>query len=180
MPVPMLILLALAAAAVWVAVRFLGAWLRFRGARVVTCPENLRPAGVRLDARHAAGTAVLSSPDFQLSSCSRWPEKAGCGQECLRQIATAPEDCLVRGILARWYEGRSCVLCGMAIGPLHAAERRPGLLLPDGGTVDCGEVAAERLPEALRTAQPVCAGCHLANSFVREHPEWVTDRSRPA
>jgi hypothetical protein len=28
----------------------------------------------------------LSQPHLRLSECSRWPERQGCGQECLSQI----------------------------------------------------------------------------------------------
>ena len=65
----------LAAAAVVVAARVGFLWWKYRGDRVVMCPENQRPAGVRLDAMHAA-SAVVGHGEFRLSACSRWPEKA--------------------------------------------------------------------------------------------------------
>src|SRR5881394_3546466 len=92
----LLVMAALVALAAW---RWVGPWLKFRGDRVVRCPENHRPAGVRLDAWHAAS-------GLRLNACSRWPEKSGCGQECLAEIAASPEDCLVRTIAARWYQGK--------------------------------------------------------------------------
>ena len=88
-----------------ICIRYLIVWLRYRGERVITCPENRRPAGVALGAGRAA---VLGS--FRLSACSRWPEHAGCGQECLAQIQESPEACLVRNILTDWYRGKSCAL----------------------------------------------------------------------
>ena len=66
-------------------------WLALRGERVVTCPDNQKHAGVQVVVRRAGAQLCLRS-------CSRWPEKAGCGQECLRQIEAAPADCLVRTI----------------------------------------------------------------------------------
>ena len=51
--------------------------------------------------------------------------------------------------------------------------RRPTVLLPD-------QSSAEWLPETLKTALPLCSGCHIANTMRREHPELVIDRSRPA
>ena len=91
--------------------RYVVNWLRFRGERVITCPENLRPAGVTVE----AGRAVTLG-SFRLADCSRWPERAGCGQQCLAQIAESPEACLVRNILAQWYGGReiSHSRCGLA------------------------------------------------------------------
>src|SRR5260370_11124430 len=83
MPIPFLDLaiVLLAGAAVW---RLGSAWLKYRGQRVITCPENHRPAGGVVNATHAAGTAFGKAPEFRLSEWSRWPGKAGCGPEWLR------------------------------------------------------------------------------------------------
>ena len=89
--------------------RLLGAFLEYRGTRVVVCPENREMVAVTVDAGHAAFTAPQGRPDLRLEACTRWPEKAGCGQECLGQIESAPEACLLRNILGDWYQGRRCV-----------------------------------------------------------------------
>ncbi len=156
------------------------AWLRYRGKRVVLCPENQKPAGVALDASHAAVTALGGKPQFRLSQCSRWPERAGCGQECLSQIENSPEDCLVRHILVRWYQGKNCAWCGRPIGEIHLADRKPTLLTVNSCSVEWDQIPAEQLQETLATALPLCFGCHIANTMVREHPELVIDRNRPA
>ena len=52
--------------------------------RAVICPETRRPAGVIIDAAHAAATGVRGGkPEFRLADCTRWPARADCGQECL-------------------------------------------------------------------------------------------------
>lgn len=158
--------------------RLLRAWFRYRGARVITCPENRRPAGVTLDARHAAVTGFGKSPELRLSSCSRWPERAGCGQECLSQIEASPEGCLVSHILIDWYRGKSCAYCGRPFGEIEWAAQKPALIRADKISVDWNRVPADQLSETLETALPVCFACHMANTLVREHPELVTDRSR--
>ncbi len=79
--------------------RLAGAWAKYRGTRVVVCPENREMVAVHVDAGHAAFSASQGHPDLRLESCTRWPEKAGCGQECLGQIESAPEACLLRTIL---------------------------------------------------------------------------------
>ena len=53
--------------------------------------------------------AILSEPTLHLKECSRWPERQDCWQDCLQQIKADPENCLVWTIVARWYEGKSCV-----------------------------------------------------------------------
>src|SRR5262245_55431598 len=80
----------------WFGVRAL---LRFRGTRVVACPETESPAAVRTDALHAAASAAVGTPALRLASCSRWPERRACGQPCLSQLEEAAADCLVRTTL---------------------------------------------------------------------------------
>ncbi len=147
------------------------AYLKYRGARVVTCPENSEPAGVEVDAVKAALAKGL-----QLRECSRWPEKQGCGQECLRQIEASPEDCLVRNMLTRWYQGKSCVLCGKSLDHIDWVEHRPALMTPERKTREWRELAPEEVPPALADCAPVCWNCHIASTFRREHPELVTER----
>jgi hypothetical protein len=158
------------------AIRMAGIWFRYRGARVVTCPENQRPAGVSLDASHASLTAPGRSTALRLSACSRWPEHAGCGQECLSQIAASPDDCLVRNILAKWYGGKVCASCGQPFGEIQWTVRKPALLTADKTSVDWSLVPAESLLEVLDTALPICFACHMARTLLREHPELAVER----
>ena len=173
------VLFAVAVAAAVAAWRFARACLLYRGRRVIQCPENLRPAGVQVDAAHAGLTAVGVRPQLRLSTCSRWPERAGCGQACLSQIEAAPADCLVDHILTRWYEGKVCASCGQPFGKIDWFEQKPALILADKSSVEWSQVPAERLAETLETALPVCFSCNVAVTLIREHPELVTDRSRP-
>ena len=151
-------------------------YLRLRGQRVVTCPETHAPAGVAVNAWSAAIDGLLGKPRLRLQSCSRWPERAGCGEECLREIENAPSGCLVRALLAAWYREKHCVLCGAAVGEIHWHERRPCLLAMDGITHEWSEFAAEKLPGALRTHRPICWSCHIAERFRRAFPDLVIDR----
>jgi hypothetical protein len=175
---------------IWLAVPFLvviagiiigrlaSAWFRYRGDRLITCPENLRPAGVRVDARHAAASGLLHPAELRLSTCSRWPERAGCGQECLSQIEASPEGCLVRHILSQWYQGKVCASCGRPFGDVEWNTAKPALSRADKVTVEWKQVPVAELPEMLKTALPVCFACHMASTLVREHPELAIDRSR--
>jgi len=177
MPVPALVVaiaVVLSGALAW---RLVGAWWKYRGRRVITCPENRRPAGVVVDARHAAATALASAPALRLSTCSRWPERAGCGQECLAQVAASPEDCLVRNILTKWYHGKVCASCGRPFGDIEWTGQKPALLRADRMSVEWNQVPADKLYEVMAASLPLCFACHMANTLVREHPELVVDRS---
>jgi hypothetical protein len=177
MPVSLAILAGLIVLAVIFGGRWAAIWLKFRGARVITCPENRTPAGVRVDARHAAATALGKAPKLRLAACSRWPERASCGQECLSQISAAPEDCLVRNILVRWYHGKNCASCGRPFGDLDWSGAKPAILRPDGTSVEWSAIPADHLYEVLAASLPLCFACHMAKTLVRERPELVVDRS---
>lgn len=151
-------------------------YAKMRGTRLVTCPENNETAAVEVDATRAAALSLLGQREVRLKDCSRWPEKEGCGQDCLRQIESAPDDCLVRTILTLWYADKSCVVCGKELGQIDWMERRPGLLAPDGTTVDWQHLVPEKIPETLSTHRAVCFDCHVSESFRRMHPDLVIDR----
>lgn len=159
--------------------RLVASWMKYRGKRVVTCPENQRPAGVTVDAGHAALTALGRSPELRLATCSRWPERAGCGQQCLAQIEASPEDCLIRNILVKWYAGKVCSSCGRPFGEIEWTGAKPGLRNADKSLVEWNDVPAERLQDTLATAMPICFACYTATRLVQEHPDLAIDRTRP-
>ena len=67
-------------------------YFRFRGARLVACPETHSPALVHVDARSTGMQAIWDKRCLRLSECSRWPGRVGCGQECLSQIEARPAE----------------------------------------------------------------------------------------
>ena len=167
----------LAVAAVIAAGRLVVVWYRQRGARAIVCPENHRPAGVTVDACRAALTGFIGTSELRLSSCSRWPERAGCGQQCLTEINQSPEGCLIQKILANWYEGKTCFFCHKPFRDVQWAGQKPALITADKTSLEWSRIPVEQLTETLETASPVCFACHMANTLVREHPELVIDRS---
>lgn len=165
--------LSLVSLMVWRAVR---SYLRFRGQMLVTCPENAAAAAVKVDAARAAIMTPVAETSLRLKDCSRWPARKDCGQDCLAAIEASPEDCLVRNILAKWYRGKGCVLCGGPLGDFDWLKHRPALLSPERVTLKWREVDASKLPEIVATHAPVCWNCHIAEAFRREFPESVLDR----
>jgi hypothetical protein len=153
------------------------AFLKFRGTRVVVCPETGEYVAVEVDARHAAATAASHEPELVLTKCTRWPERADCHQDCVRQIEHAPGDCLVRSMLTEWYAGKSCAFCGKTFDVIHWTDHKPALMTPDRRIIEWAEVPPEKVPYALATHRPVCWNCSIAETFRMEHPELVTDRN---
>lgn len=156
------------------------AFFNYRGKYLITCPETRKPAAVDVAAGEAAVGAFLSEPTLRLKECSRWPERADCGQDCLQQIEADPEKCLVWNIVSKWYEGKECVFCHKSIGPVHHLDHAPALLGRDLKTTEWRDLRPEELPDVFARYQPVCWNCHVAESFRRLHPQLVTDRAPEA
>jgi len=170
------IVIVVIATALYFGIRWLVKASQYRGIKVVTCPETERPALVEVDARHASLTAILGRPDIRLETCSRWPIRNQCGQECLADLDVAPGECLVSGVLMRWYRGKRCVYCDKTAEELHWMDHKPALQTPDGKLVEWREVPVEDLSMVLKTHLPVCWNCYITQSFRRDHPDLVTYR----
>ncbi len=154
---------------------FVGLYVRYRGKRIVTCPETNLPVSTEINAALAAGTWVATQPRFVVTACSRWPEHAGCEQACALQIEAAPEETLVRTIVTRWYAERNCVYCAKPIADIGGFVS-PALLTSDGELCEWADVAADDLPRFLANSVAVCATCELAEDFRRRFPDRVSDR----
>jgi hypothetical protein len=177
MSLPVVVILAILGLGVLVVLwRFLSAYAKARGQRVVKCPETKAAAGVEVDAKGAAMAALGGKHQLELSACTRWPERAGCGQECLQEIANAPDGCLVREILANWFADKTCVLCGKPLGPVDWSRHKPVLMDAQRRTFEWRELDAVDVPTLLETHQPVCWDCHIMESLVRKHPEKFVER----
>ncbi len=87
-PTMILIVLFAAAAIVIYARDPVRAWRRYRGVRIVMCPETQRPAAISVDTGHAALTALVEhQAELRLAACSRWPERGPCNEPCLPEQA---------------------------------------------------------------------------------------------
>jgi hypothetical protein len=151
------------------------AYFSMRGDRVVTCPDNGEIVAVNVDALRAAAGTAAGRAGLRLEACSRWPEKAGCGQDCLAQIEATPTDCLVRVQVGRWYTDKTCGICGTALGMVDWTARKPALRAPDGKTVEWQDVRPETLYDVMATHTAICWDCHVAETFRRERPDLTLD-----
>jgi hypothetical protein len=152
------------------------AYLRYRGKRVITCPETENPAAVHVDVANVAREAVFGKHHLRLDQCSRWPERQNCGQECLSQIEADPENCLVWNMVDNWYKGKSCAYCQKPFHEIHWHDRQPALLGPDRNTAQWSEIPPENLPAVFQNFLPVCWNCFIAENYRRQHPEQLVDR----
>ena len=145
--------------------RVLGSYFRYKNKMVVTCPETQRPVGVDVDARYAAITGSVSRGSLRLSDCTRWPERQGCGQECLSQIEASPEGCMIKKRLESWYQGKTCSCCERGFGVIRWHEHKPALISPDHKLLQWKDVLAEEMSQVLATHEPVCGTCNFAEKW---------------
>jgi hypothetical protein len=150
--------------------------LKFHGKMLVTCPETLKPAAVKVGIGRATLASLSGRLKLRLSECSRWPERGECDQDCLIQVERDPEGHRVWTIASHWFEGKQCAYCGKPIQPLAHLDHRPALMGSEKLTAEWDEVPAEKLPELFASARAVCWGCHMTETFIREHPDLVVFR----
>ncbi len=152
-------------------------YLRYRGKRLVTCPETKQAAAVHVNTVKAVAATIAGKPEVRLDQCSRWPERQGCGHDCLSQVNADPEHCLVWNIVADWYKGKTCAYCQKAFAEMHWHDRHPALLSPERVPKQWNEVPPEQLPAIFETYLPVCWNCYIAETFRKQNVDRVTNRN---
>lgn len=129
-----------------------------RGRQRVTCPDTKQPVEVTVDRKFVFRMALRGQEHSRLESCSRWPEKAECGQECLAQVDPSPEN--IERLLSQWYEGKNCAVCTRALTPGDWRASRLGVLDQNDRLVELREMTLERLASVLDNMRPLCWNCH--------------------
>ncbi len=171
------ILLLAVGAVVIVLVVALRSFVKYRGERVITCPETHQAAAVHVNAGKVARKAIFGKSYVRLDQCSRWPERQDCGQDCLSQVNADPAACLVWNMVDQWYRGKSCAYCQKPFANIHWHDRHPALLAPDRTCVQWNEVAPEKLPQVFESYLPVCWNCFIAETFRQKNADRVLDRT---
>ena len=136
----------------------LQSYFRNRGRRKVICPENHKPVSVEVDSEFAFRTALRGQEHQRLASCSRWPEKHDCGQECLVQVDPSPEN--LERLLQKWYQGKTCAICGRELTPADWRRSRLALLNDEQKLFELRHMHLDEIPSALDHMTPLCWNCH--------------------
>ena len=142
-----------------------------RGRQPVKCPDNGEATDVELDHGYAFRTALRGQEHSRLASCSRWPEKGDCGQECLAQIDQSPEN--LERLFSNWYAGKSCAVCIRPLTPADWRQNRVGLLNQNHELFELCDLPADNLEGALAQTRPLCWRCHQAERMRQPRPHRV-------
>jgi hypothetical protein len=133
-------------------------YYRNRGRQAAICPENGEPVNVEVDNKYAFWTAWRGQEHTRLQSCTRWPEKGDCGQECLAQLDPSPEN--VERLMLGWYRGKTCAICTRAITPSDWRRGRLAWLGNENRLIELRQVNLRQLQFALGSMRPLCWTCH--------------------
>ena len=154
----------------------LQSYFQNRGRQSAICPENGEPVDIEVDRKYAFWTALRGQEHSRLQSCTRWPEKGDCGQECLAQVDPAPENVerlMLAGTRAR---------CAPSA---PARLRRPigGAAVWHGSTsnsklVELRQVNLRQLQSALEEMRPLCWTCHQEERVRQAVPPRVLKGDR--
>jgi hypothetical protein len=136
----------------------LQAYFQNRGRRAAICPENREPVDIEVDSKYSFWTAYRGQEHTRLQSCSRWPDKGDCGQECLEQVAPSPEN--AERLMLGWYQGKACAICTRAISPSDWRRGRLAWLDAEHKLVELRQVDLKQLQFALEAMRPLCWTCH--------------------
>ncbi len=136
----------------------LEAYYKNRGRQSAICPENGQPVDIELDSEYAFWTSWRGQEHTRLKSCTRWPHKGDCGQECLPQVDPSPEN--VERLMLGWYKDKTCGICARAITPSDWRRSRLALLDERHKLVELRQLNLVELQSALEHMRPLCWTCH--------------------
>jgi len=154
----------------------LQSYFRNRGRRTVVCPDNREPVTVEVDNKFAFRTALRGQEHERLESCSRWPEKGDCGQECLAQIDPSPEN--LERLLQKWYQGKTCAICERPLGPADWRRSRLALLNEKQKLFELRHMQLDEIPSALDHMAPLCWNCHQEERARQAEPPRILKGDR--
>ena len=149
---------------------------KYFGKMLVTCPETHETVAVKVASGRAAVASMIGKEHIELSNCTRWPEKADCDQACLNELKDDPKNHQVWTIASKWYVGKECFFCRRPISELSHLDHSPGLVDTGGKIIEWDEIPAEKLPQTLASAKPVCWNCNVVEAFRQGHPELIVER----
>ena len=154
----------------------LQAYFKSRGRRSVVCPDNRQPVDVEVDRKFAFLTALRGKEHSRLQSCTRWPEKGDCGQECLAQVDPTPEN--VDRLLTKWNEGKACGICGRLLTPADWRRGRLAMLNEKQTLFELRQMELSELPSVLDQMRPLCWNCHQEERARQAQPVRVLKGDR--
>ena len=154
----------------------LQSYFQNRGRQPAICPENGEPVDIELDNKYSFWTALRGQEHARLQSCTRWPEKGDCGQECMAQIDPSPEN--VERLMLSWHKDKVCAICTRAITPSDWRRGRLAWLDKQHKLIELRQVNLRQLQSELEEMRPLCWTCHQEERVRQAVPPRVLKGDR--
>jgi hypothetical protein len=154
----------------------LQSYFKNRGRRSVICPENHQHVDVEMDRKFAFRTAWRGKEHTRLQSCTRWPEKGDCGQQCLAQVDPTPEN--IERLLVMWANGRACGICGRLLTTSDWRQGRLALLDERFKLIEMRQIDLTELSSTLERTRPLCWACHQDERARQAPPHRILKGER--
>ncbi len=130
----------------------------FTRTRTLVCPETHEPVTVKVDVAHRLKSTLTNREELRLKSCSRWPDRKRCDEDCLLQIELHPEH--LKRILHRWYEGKTCPVCHRGLSDTDYKQGRIAAFGSNGKMLSGTELPLNELSARISDYRPVCWDCY--------------------
>jgi hypothetical protein len=147
-----------------------------RGRQSALCPDSGQSVDIEVDDEFAFWTALRGQEHSRLKSCSRWPEKGDCGQECLAQVNPSPEN--VDRLLSKWYAGKICAICERSLSASDWRRSRLALLNEQNKLFELRHMHLDELQPTLQRMRPLCWNCHEQERARQAAPTRVLKGDR--
>jgi len=152
-------------------------YFKNRGSRLVTCPETREAVVMTPDKKFAFWTALRGQEHSRVETCSRWPEKDDCEQECLAEIEASPEN--IDRLLSSWYTGKTCAICDGALSNADWQRGRLAVLNQQQELLDLRKLSLENLRAGLENMRPLCWNCHQEERVRHPYEAPALKGARP-
>ena len=149
----------------------LSSYFKHRGRQPVTCPDDGQRAEVEVDRKFALHAAMDGKELARVQTCSHWPENGACGQECLAQVETTPDN--LDRLFKRWFEGKPCTLCSRTLTPSDWRFGRMGFLNEEFKLIELRQIDFTKLGSIPQPKRPLCWTCHQQEKQHQKAPVHI-------
>jgi len=139
-----------------------------RGKRSITCPDDQKPAEIEVDRKFALQAAMRGNEQMRVETCSHWPAREECGQECLVQVDPTPEN--IERLFTKWFDGKPCSICARALTPADWRMGRMAFLDDNFKLVELRQIDLEDLGLVAEPKRPLCWKCHREEKQRQAQP----------
>jgi hypothetical protein len=155
----------------------LQSYFKNRGRRQVVCPDDHQRVEVEVDPKFALQAAMRGRDESRVQTCTHWPERSECEQECLAQVEATPYS--LELLFKKWFKGKRCTICSRTLTPSDWRFGRMGFLNEEFKLIELRQLDFTELGSMDEPKRPLCWTCHQQEKQRQAAPMhigWVGDK----